>query len=62
MFKIDDFVIQNVFNRENAGTDEEYWWASTNDHDGYIIVWFDDDGNETDHFHTYHYPPDFLDI
>lgn len=58
MFTVNDFVIQTVFNRSCAGTEEEYWWALTNDQDGYVVVWFDRQGNEIDHLHTYRYPPD----
>lgn len=57
-FLLDPFVFKLIFQRQRAGTDSEYWWAPTFDRDGYIVVWFDEEGIEVEHLHTYRYPPD----
>lgn len=54
---VDDFVLDNVMNRETGSDGLPWWWAPVLEGDeGYIVLW--SDGT---HHHTYRYPPDVWD-
>lgn len=54
--EISDYILENAFESLRDENEEVIaWFTSTNDRDGWIILWPD---GET--FHTYHYPPDWF--
>ena len=52
---IDDFILENVFRKVDTGDGVPVWYTRTFDQDGWIVLYPDGE-----HFHTYRYPPDFL--
>lgn len=50
---IDDFVVEQLFERVDQSDGTHYHYALTKDQDGWIVVF--EDG---EHLHTYRFPPD----
>lgn len=53
---IDDFVVEQLFERVDRADGTHYHYALTKDQDGWIVVF--EDG---EHLHTYRFPPDIWD-
>lgn len=53
-FVVDQFVLDNVFNKlVQSNGDTIYWRSVRGDCNGYIVLFQDGE-----HFHTYDFPPD----
>lgn len=53
------FMLDNVFNYvpEDSSFDEEYWWATTWNKQGWVVAWLDKFG-VLETVHSNRYPPE----